>query len=88
MSGALNPKLLGQMALDCILSRDPVTITHPPGWERSPGFPLPIKRMPPSGDGSVTQTYRPIAILEYVDDVLQDEEIERRKAESEVPSAA
>ncbi len=64
---------LGLLAFNAtaqLLARAPVTVTHPPGWERD-GFPLPIKRMAPAGDGSVTQNYRPLVILEYVEEQLK-----------------
>ena len=56
-------------AVSCLLAQIPVTVTHAAGWERD-GFPLPIKRMTSADDGSVTQDYRPLAILEYVHEKL------------------
>jgi len=55
---------LAQQALQHLLAGTPMTITH----VRPAGFPLPIKRMPDNPDGTVTQSYRPIAVLEYVGD--------------------
>lgn len=53
---------LAQQALQHLLAGTPMTITH----KRPPGFPLPAKRMPDNPDGTVTQSYRAIAVLEYV----------------------
>lgn len=60
---------LAHTATIALLRQEPVTITHPPGWERN-GFPLPIKREKPAEDGSVTQNYRPLAILDHVNELL------------------
>ena len=70
-------------AVSCLLAQIPVTVTHPAGWERDgfplplkrgekavDGFPLPLKRGEKAVDGSVTQNYRPLAILEYVHEKL------------------
>lgn len=65
----MNLEALAQQATAALLAQKPVTVTHPAGWERD-GFPLPIKRMQPSADGSVTQTYRPLVIFEYVHEKL------------------
>ena len=56
-------------AVSCLLAQIPVTVTHAAGWERN-GFPLPLKRGEKAADGSVTQNYRPLAILEYVHEKL------------------
>ena len=63
---------LAHAALEALLTQALVTLTHEPMWERK-GFPLPTKRMPANPDGTVTQTYRPLALLEYVDENLRDE---------------
>lgn len=63
---------LGGKALGCLLEQKPVTITRHKDEPRN-GMPLPIKRMEPDGDGNVTQQYRPLAILEYINDVLSGE---------------
>lgn len=61
---------LARQATDALLAQQPVTVRHEPGWSRN-GFPLPIKRnKTPGQDGSIVQQYRPLAILEYVDEVL------------------
>jgi len=57
-------------ATECLLNKQPVTVTHPAGWERPANWPLPIKREAPSPDGRVTQNYRPLAILEFVAESL------------------
>ena len=59
-------KELAHRATDCLLAQSVIVITHPAGWKRPIGFPLPIKRMAPDADGSTTQSFRPIAVLEYV----------------------
>ena len=55
---------LALQALQHLLAGTPMTITH----VRPPGFPLPVKRMPDNPDGTVTQSYRAIAVLEYIGD--------------------
>lgn len=60
---------LAQKAVNCMLAQVPITVMHPAGWQRD-GFPLPIKRVDPSPDGSTTQCYRPIAVLEWVDEKM------------------
>lgn len=63
---------LARTATECLVSQKPVQMSHPPGWERN-GFPLPIKRQQPDQDGFVRQEYRPLAVLEYVNEVLSGE---------------
>jgi len=60
---------LAQQAMEAMLTQQPVTLTHPAGWQRN-GFPLPIKREKANEDGSTTQTYRPLAIFEYIQEQL------------------
>lgn len=60
---------LAQQAMEAMLAQQPVTLTHPSGWQRN-GFPLPIKREKANEDGSTTQTYRPLAIFEYIQEQL------------------
>ncbi len=61
---------LGRRAIEALLQQKPLTIAHEPGWLRD-GFPLPIKRnKTPNENGTIVQDYRPLAVLEYVDDVL------------------
>jgi hypothetical protein len=59
-------------AANALLAQELVTIRHEAGWKRE-GFPLPAKRVPAAPDGSVTQQYRPLALLEYAHDVLSGE---------------
>lgn len=61
---------LAQTALDALLTQSLVTLIHAADWERD-GFPLPHKRMKPDVDGTITQDYRPLALLEYVDEYLR-----------------
>jgi len=57
-------QILAFDALNCMIARTPITITHPSSeWPK--GFPLPVKRVP--GD---TQSYRPLAVLEWVNEKL------------------
>lgn len=65
----MNLEALAHEALAALLAQKHVNVTHPKGWERD-GFPLPWTRMKPKADGSVTQPYRPLAILEYVHEKL------------------
>lgn len=59
-----NLSALARQALAHLLAGTPITITH----VRPVGFPLPVKRMPDNPDGTVTQAYRAIAVLEYIGD--------------------
>lgn len=65
-------KELANYATACMLIQEPVSIVHPAGWERD-GYPLPIKRMPAAENG------RPLAILEYVQEVLSGELAKRKR---------
>lgn len=75
-----NYTALVNQAAAALLARTTVTVTHPPGWVRD-GFPLPIKRQKADVFGSVTQDYRPLAILEYVNDKLNGDAAGERMAE-------
>lgn len=68
---------LAGRATEHMLSQQPMPITHAAGWERN-GLPLPIKRAKPSEDGTTTQYYRPLEILQYVNEVLSGEVAARR----------
>ena len=68
---------LAQDALQSLLAQQPLAITHPAGWVRD-GFPLPLKRMKPDAAGAVTQDYRPLAVLEHINDVLSGAAAARR----------
>ena len=63
---------LASRATHALLQQVPLEVTHNAGWKRE-GFPLPIKRMLANAEGLVVQQYRPIAILEYVQEVLSGE---------------
>lgn len=57
-------QMLAFDAVSCMIARTHVVVNHPPeGWPK--GFPLPVKRVP--GD---TQSYRPLAVLEWVNEKL------------------
>ncbi len=71
-------KELANYATACLLIQEHVSILHSAGWERD-GYPLPIKRMPAAEDGTVAQEYRPLAILEYVQEVLSGELAKRKR---------
>lgn len=59
---------LAESAVIAILHRTSVSVTHDANCERG-GFPLPIRRNKlPNADGTITQEYRPMAILEYVEE--------------------
>jgi hypothetical protein len=64
--------VLARRATEALLLQQPVSVFHDVGWERD-GFPLPIKREQPLPDGSVMQLYRPMAVLEYVQEALSGE---------------
>ena len=68
---------LARQATEALLEQKMLTVRHEAGWKRE-GFPLPVKRMPASHDGSVVQDYRPMAILEYVQELLSGELAARR----------
>ena len=68
---------LASYAAKCLLANELMLITHPAGWKRE-GFPLPIKRQPPSPDGATRQEYRPIAIFEYVYEIVSGELAKRQ----------
>lgn len=78
MSDYRRIEILANQAAYYLLKQLPMPVTHDAGWSRD-GFPLPIKRMEPNADGTVDQDYRPLAILEYVHEVLSGE-IASRKA--------
>ena len=70
MNSAQKLNELAYQAVVALLAQEPVTVVHAAGWERN-GFPLPIKRNQPD-QGIITQDYRPLAILEYVDEMLSE----------------
>jgi hypothetical protein len=75
----IDPELraLAQDALDAMIDQRPLALTRHKDEPRN-GFPLPIERNKPAPDGLVTQQYRPLAILEYVSDLLSGAIASRR----------
>lgn len=76
---------LANSALSHLLKNTPMPITLRDG-KQPKGFPLPIKRV--RGEGDITQEYRPLAILDYVQDVVNAEALaheaeEKAKAEDQ-----
>lgn len=64
---------LAEAAVLGIFQRTTVSVTRAADCDRE-GFPLPIKRNKiPNADGTITQEYRPLAILEYVDEACGGE---------------
>lgn len=59
------PSSLIALAGCAILAQEPVRLALPENWIRPRNFPLPIKKT----DGAVKE-YRPLAILEWVNDEL------------------
>lgn len=57
------------LASAALLAQEPVRMVLPPDWARPHNFPLPIKREP-AGE---PQSYRPLAIMEWVDADLRGE---------------
>lgn len=73
----LEPHLLAPLAFECMFKRQPVVIDHPAGWVRPTNWPLPIERNKvPAEDGSITQSYRPMVIFEFCEDVLKARQAE------------
>lgn len=71
---------LALRAVESIMAQEPVLVAHAPGWQRN-GFPLPMKRVAPDAAGFVIQEYRPLAILEYINDVVSGVMPSTRKVE-------
>ena len=57
------------LASAALLAQEPVRMVLPPDWARPHNFPLPVSRQP-SGE---PQSYRPLAVLEWVDAYLRGE---------------
>ena len=74
---SLDPTSLAESALICLLLQKPMTLVLAPDYQRK-GMPLPIKRMPVNEDGTTTQSYRPMVILEYVQEALSGELAKRQ----------
>ena len=78
---------LAESAVIAILHRTTVSVTRDANCERE-GFPLPIKRNKiPNADGTITQEYRPLAILEYVDEACSGELASRLAKERSAQAA-
>lgn len=78
---------LAESAVIAILHRTSVSVTRDANCERE-GFPLPIKRNKiPNADGTITQEYRPLAILEYVDEACSGELASRLAKERSAQAA-
>lgn len=76
---------MAQQALSALLEQKPYTMTRHRDEPRN-YFPLPIKRQKPDANGNVTQDYRPIAVLEYVNEVLSGE-VAAKQARERVQAA-
>ena len=61
---------LATTAVQHLLAQTSMEVSHAPGWQRPPNWPLPVKRGTPDAGGQTRQAYRPLAILEYVNDTL------------------
>ena len=57
------------LASAALLAQEPVRMVLPADWARPHDFPLPVKREP-AGE---PQSYRPLAIMEWVDAELRGE---------------
>lgn len=79
----LDPTSLTETALVCMLLQKPMTLILEPNYQRD-GLPLPMKRMSVNEDGTTTQSYRPMVILEYVQEVLSGEMARRRMRDKRV----
>jgi len=78
---------LAYRAVTGMFEHKPVTITRHKDEPRN-GFPLPLKKREPDEHGHITQDYRPMAILEYINDVLSGELASRQaKARREKETA-
>lgn len=79
----LDPKSLAETALICLLLQKPMTLVLEPAYQRN-GLPLPMKKVLPAEDGTTTQNYRPMDILEYVQEVLSGEMARKRNRDTRV----
>lgn len=82
-------QLLANGAVNHLLRNAYMSITLRNG-QQPKGFPLPIKRV--HGEGHLTQEYRPLAVLEFVQDVVAKEAAQRvavaKKADAEAEEQA
>lgn len=86
MHSHITLRAIARAATEALIEQRPLSVRHEPGWARD-GFPLPMKRQPPAEDGSVTQDYRPLAILEFVQDEFSGENARRRASEKKAKQA-
>ena len=63
-------KTIATLAVEHLLQNTPVVLTLPPNWERPEFFPLPITRDKKSKGAGAKQSYRPMALLEYVSETI------------------
>ena len=81
-------QLLANGAVNHLLRNAYMSITLRNG-QQPKGFPQPIKRV--RGSGDITQEYRPLAVLEFVQDMVTKEAAQRaaadKKAAAEEPAA-
>lgn len=82
-------QLLANGAVNHLLRNAYMSITLRNG-QQPKGSPLPIKRV--HGEGHLTQEYRPLAVLEFVQEVVAKEAAQRvaaaKKAEAEAEAEA
>lgn len=64
------PQQIANEAVKHMLAQTNMPVQHAPGWQRPTNWPLPVKKVAPDADGFTRQHYRPIVVLEYVNDML------------------
>lgn len=64
-----DPQQLVALASSALLSQTPVCMVLPADWTRPRDFPLPLKAV----HGSPVREYRPMAVLNWVNDELSGE---------------
>lgn len=64
-------------AAEALLNRKPVQMELPEGWKRPRNFPLPLV----AHKDSNLREYRPLAILEWVDEQFRNEETGERTSQ-------
>lgn len=77
-------RMLAIGAANCILRNMHMPITLR-GGEQPKGFPLPVARA--RGEGDITQDYRPLAILEFVQDAVREEASQKAAADKKAAEA-
>lgn len=81
-----NVEYLAKLATGHLVAQTALPMTWPDG-KPYPGFPLPIKRNGATEDGSVTQDYRPIAVLEFCHDFFSGDLAKRQAAKRKEDTA-